>query len=217
MPVILSIAILFSGLAAGETPEFAPAGDEAYSLDLELDGYRNGYMDSDRLMTINGCTLERDAAYTFALMYEAAERDGIRLRAESCYRTYSVQDRAYNRRCPLADVPVYADGDVSGGKVQTGTKKVRVCTGPPTARAGKSNHGWGRAIDFTDGRGVLTCYDEEFQWLQLNAHRFGWVHPGWARCGMPLEEAWHWEFAGVTAPILVGYVNLDPALLRTVE
>lgn len=217
MPVILSVALLFAALAPGEAPEYAPAGDEAYSLDLELDGYRNGFMPSDRLMTINGCTLERDAAYTFALMYEAAQRDDFRLQPVSCYRNFYVQDAAYESRCPMTDVPVFAESDVSGGKVQTGTKSVRVCTGPPTAPGGRSNHGWGRAIDFGDDRGILTCYDEEFQWLQLNAHRFGWVHPPWARCGMELEEAWHWEFAGVTAPVLVGYVNLDPALLPAVE
>lgn len=218
MPVVIAVALLFASLGpGGEIPEYAPAGDEAYTLDLELDGFRNGYMDSDRLMTVNGCTLERDAAYTFALMYEAAETDGMRLRPGSCYRTYNQQDNAYNRRCPFTDVPVFAETQVSGGMVQTGTKSVRVCSGPPTAQAGKSNHGWGRAIDFTDGRGTLTCYDEEFHWLKLNAHRFGWVHPPWARCGMDTEEAWHWEFAGVTAPVLVGYVNLDPILLRAVE
>lgn len=217
MSVILSLALAFAGLASVETPEFAPAGDEAYTLDLEIDGYRNGYMSSDRLMTINGCTLERDAAYTFALMYEEAAKDGISLRTEDCYRSYSTQARAYERRCPVTDVPVFAETEVSGGMVQTGTKSVRVCSGPPTAQAGKSNHGWGRAIDFRDSRGVLTCYDPEFQWLQLNAHRFGWVHPPWARCGSSMQEAWHWEFAGVTAPVLVGYVNLDPTLIRTVE
>lgn len=217
MSVFLSIALLFTGLAAGDVPDYAPAGDEAYTLDLELDGYRNGFMDADRLMTVNGCTLERDAAYTFSLMYEAAKIDGVRLEAESCYRSFYIQDAAYERRCPITDVPVYAESEVSGGKVQTGTRKVRVCSGPPTAPGGKSNHGWGRAVDFGDGRRILTCYDAEFEWLQLNAHRFGWVHPPWARCGMSTEEAWHWEFAGVTTPVLVDYASLDPALLDTVE
>lgn len=217
MPALLAIVLLFASLSEVDPHEYAPAGDEAYAMDLELDGYRNGYMDPDRLMTVSGCTLERDAAYTFSLMREAAEDDGIRLRAESCYRTWHQQDRAYNSRCPLTDVPVYEDTGVSGGMVQTGTKQVRVCTGPPTAPAGRSNHGWGRAIDFRDSRGVITCRDEEFLWLQENAHRWGWVHPPWAHCGQPKEEAWHWEFAGVTAPVLVGYFNLDPSLLRSVQ
>lgn len=217
MPGLLALVLLIAGLAPGEAPEYAPAGEEAYSLDLEVDGYRNGYMPSDRLMTINGCTLERDAAYTFSLMYEAAEKDGIRLRPGSCYRSFHVQQRAYERRCPMTDVPVYGDSPVSGGKVQTGTKKVRVCSGPPTAPGGRSNHGWGRAIDFSDGRGAISCRDDEFRWLQQNAHRWGWVHPRWAHCGSEMEEAWHWEYAGVTAPVLVGYVNLDPTLIRSVE
>lgn len=217
MHSLFALVLLFAGLAPGEAPEYAPAGDQAYTIDLEVDGYRNGYMDSDRLMTVNRCTLERDAAYTYSLMMAGAEEDGVSLRPESCYRTYGQQDAAFNRRCPITEVPVYAESEVSGGKVQTGSKMERVCTGPPTARAGQSNHGWGRAVDFGDRSGVLTCYDDEFLWLQRNAHRFGWVHPPWARCGMETEEAWHWEFAGVTAPVLVGYVNLDPTLLRAVE
>jgi hypothetical protein len=112
---------------------------------------------------------------------------------------------------------VYDDNGVSGAKVQVGTRVMRVCTGPPTARAGESNHGWGRAIDFEDRYNTLTCYDREFDWLNLNAHRFGWVHPDWARCGQPTEEAWHWEYAGVTDPTLVDYVTVDPALVATVE
>lgn len=216
MPKLLAILILIAGLGPGELPEYEPAGDEALTVDLELDGYQNGKMDPDRLMKVGNCVLERDAAYTYSLMIEAAEEDGIKLRHTSCYRSYQVQDAAFNRRCPIQDVPMFSDAS-SGGKVQTGTRKQRVCTGPPTARAGESNHGWGRAIDFRDSRGILSCYDKEFLWLQRNAHRFGWVHPPWARCGAPMEEAWHWEFAGVTDPTLVDYVRLDPALIATAE
>lgn len=218
MPNLLALVLVIAGLAPGELPEYAPAGDEAYTVDLQLDGYRNGYMDSDRLMTVNGCTLERDAAYTYSLMVAAAEEeDGIYLRPASCYRTYSQQRSAYDRACPVTEVPIYEQSEVSGGKVQTGTKQQRVCSGAPVARAGRSNHGWGRAVDFSDGSGILSCNDAEFYWLQENAHRFGWVHPEWAHCGKVTEEAWHWEFAGVTAPILVGYVNIDPNLLRALQ
>ncbi len=84
----------------------------------------------------------------------------------------------------MEDVPVYEDNGISGGKQQVGTKRVRVCTGPPTARAGQSNHGWGRAVDFRDSYGIIDCYDTEFHWLKRNAYRFGWVHPAWAHCGI---------------------------------
>jgi len=217
--ISFSALALIVGLTAGlgpvELPEYAPAGEVAYTLDLEADGYENGHMDPDRLMKVGKCLLERDAAYTFSLMVEAAEQDGVKLKAGDCYRTFETQDRAFNRRCPVTTVPVYV-GQGVGGVTQTGTRQVRVCTGPPTARAGQSNHGWGRAIDFVDG-GTLTCWDNEFHWLQNNAHRFGWVHPPWARCRMPMEEAWHWEYAGVTDPTLVDYVSLDPFLLATAE
>ncbi len=217
MPKLLTIAILIAGLGPGELPEYVPAGDEAYTLDLELDGYVNGKMDPDRLLTIRGCTLERDAAYTYALMFEAAEEDGIKLRPGDCYRSYWEQDRAYNARCPVKTVPVFSS-TASGGRTQVGTREARVCSGPPTAQAGKSNHGWGRAIDFA-GRGgrSLTCWDREFHWLKQNAHRFGWVHPAWAHCGAPSEEAWHWEFAGVTDPTLVEFVTIDPTLAQQAE
>ncbi|MGB7859851.1 MAG: M15 family metallopeptidase [Acidimicrobiia bacterium] len=216
MPTLLALVVLIAALGPGEPPEYAPAGTEAYTLDLELDGFENGYMPADRLLKVGNCLLERDAAYTYSLMFEEASADGIKLRPSSCYRTFAVQDRAYNRRCPITKIPVYST-DSSGGKVQTGTRQQRICTGPPTAKAGQSNHGWGRAIDFIDNRDLLTCFDEEFLWLQRNAHRFGWVHPPWAQCRAPLEEAWHWEFAGVTDPTLVDYVRLDPSLIATAE
>ncbi len=218
MPKVFAlIVVLVAGLGPSEEAEYAPAGDEAYTHDLELDGYVNGRMDPDRMMTVRGCKLERDAAYLYSLMLDAAEEDGIYLRHEDCYRSYNRQASAYERRCPVTETPVYGTDPVSGEKVQTGTKKERVCTGPPTARAGKSNHGWGRAVDFSDGRGVLTCYDREYHWLKNNAHRFGWVNPPWASCGLATAEPWHWEYAGVTDPTLVDYVTIDPELLPVLE
>ena len=131
MPKFLAIVVLIAGIGPGELPEYLPAGDQAYTLDLELDGYVNGRMDPDRLLTIRGCTLERDAAYTYSLMFEAAEQDGIRLRPGDCYRTYAQQDRAYNSRCPVETVPVYSTS-VSGGRC-SGISRVR---GEPARRWG---------------------------------------------------------------------------------
>lgn len=197
-------------LVSGAVPALAdqvPAGFVAFTEDLQQSGIRNGYMPSDRMMSYHGCSLERDAAYMFARMYQAAEEDGVRLRTVDCYRSYHGQASAYERRCPLTEVEVKI-GDAPEGEVW-GSRTVRVCSGPPTARPGHSNHSWGRAIDFSDGRGVLSCRDEEFIWLQANAHRFGWVHPPWAQCGSRMEEAWHWEWAGVIDSELVpGYGSL---------
>jgi LAS superfamily LD-carboxypeptidase LdcB len=218
MPKVFALlVVLIAGLGAGEEPEYIPAGSEAYSLDLKLDGYVNGKMGSDRMMTVEGCTLERDAAYLYSLMVDAAKQDDIYLYHEDCYRSYDAQANAYERRCPVVETDIFAVDPSTGEKVLTGTKSERECSGPPVAPAGRSNHGWGRAVDFANRYSVLSCYDDEFHWLKNNAHRFGWVHPDWARCGKASQEPWHWEFAGVTNPTLVKYVTIDPSLIPALE
>jgi D-alanyl-D-alanine carboxypeptidase len=217
MPILALIFTISTALAPLPTPEYVPANDEAYTLDLEVDGYHNGSMPDDRMMSFDGCTLERDAAYMYALLMEAAEEDGVTLSYEDCYRSYSSQAAAYNSRCPVIETPTFGVDPLTGASVQTGVSSGRACSGPPTARPGHSNHGWGRAVDFTDGYGVLGCSDATFRWMQGNAHRFGWVHPDWAHCGMSTQEPWHWEFAGVTDSILPGYGQLDPKLLDVVQ
>ena len=218
MPIVFSLlVVLIAGLGPGEEPEYAPAGTAAYTVDREVDGYVNGRMDPARLMTVAGCTLERDAAYLYSLMIDAAREDGMDLGFEDCYRSFSVQASAYERRCPVVETAVFGVDPETGEKVQTGTTRARECTGPPVAPAGRSNHGWGRAVDFATRYSVLSCYDAEFHWLKLNAHRFGWVHPDWAQCGRATQEPWHWEFAGVTDPKLVKYVTIDPTLIPNLE
>ena len=214
---ILSLIFAVSLAGAPGQVEYVPAGSEALTIDLEMDGYVNGYMPSDRMMTFDGCKLERDAAYTYALMMEAAERDGVYLEPIDCYRTYWEQKAAYNRRCPYIDVPIYDIDRITGEKYQVGTQNIRVCSGPKTARAGYSNHGWGRAVDFSDGRGVLGCRDRAFLWLQSNALQFGWVHPPWAHCGMKYQEAWHWEYAGLVDVSLLPLLDLDTDLIHYIE
>ena len=151
------------------------------------------------------------AAYLYSLMIDAAREDGIDLRHDNCYRTLDEQKKIYERSCPVVEKPVYGVDKETGLQVLTGTSRARECSGPPAAVPGTSNHGWGRAIDF-DGRGerILSCYDKEFHWLKANAYRFGWIHPSWAHCGRDTQEPWHWEFAGVTDPTLVAYVDPQP-------
>lgn len=217
MPILALILAIASSLALEPPPEYVPAGDEAMTADLKIDGYVNGSMERSRLMTREGCTLERDAAYMYALLMEAAEKDGVRIGWEDCYRSYNVQRASYEGRCPKTEVPVFGTDPQTGQKVQVGSRKQRVCTGPPTARPGYSNHGWGRAVDFTDGGSVLTCTDRAYRWMQGNAYRFGWVNPRWAWCDVSTREPWHWEYAGVTDPRLVGYAQLDEDLIRSLE
>ena len=72
----------------------------------------------------------------------------------------------------------------------------------PSATPGKSDHGWGQAIDLTwlfHNRTSLKAYKEAtakplWQWMAKTAPQYGWIHPDWAseRAGT-IYEAWHWE------------------------
>ena len=146
MPTVFALlVVLIAGLGPGEEPEYVPLGNEAYSLDLELDGYVNGRMDPSRLMTVNGCTLERDAAYLFSVMVDTARNDGVFLSYEDCYRTFNSQAAAYERRCPVVETATFGVDPTTGEKVQTGTTKARECTGPPVAPAGRSSSAGGNS------------------------------------------------------------------------
>ncbi len=64
------------------------------------------------------------------------------------------------------------------------------------ATPGTSNHGWGLAVDLVTGG----WEGPTMRWLEANAHRFGWLHPAWARRDGSKPEPWHWEYVGVAGP-----------------
>lgn len=183
--------------AVGEE-DYRPIQNSALTSDLVQRGYRNGGMPDVRLMEVEGCLLERDAAYTLALLLEEARNDGVSLYARECYRSLGAQSSAYERRCPIVEEEITKKDPETGEEKVVEVKKSRSCSGPPIARPGRSNHGWGRAVDFSNGSRVLSCGDGAFGWLQENGPRYGWVHPDWARCGRSTQEAWHWEWGGVS-------------------
>ena len=192
------------GWARADEPsvDVGPVSDQAYTLDLEAEGLVNGRLPSIRLIEVHGCLLERDAAYTMSLMLEAASADGVELQPAWCYRTVSDQQQTLDRNCPTV-IYQLPQTDASGvpvvhadGTTPTVSVAVRTCS-VPTAQVGTSNHGWGRAVDFARGRREMGCRDPGFAWLQEHAADYGWVHPGWAACGTPTAEPWHWEYGGL--------------------
>lgn len=195
---VLSVAVALPVHAAVGDESLGPISDSALVDDLLRENYRNGRMPSTRLMEVDNCVLERDAAYTLSLLLEEARKDGVQLYAQECYRSLDSQQAAYERRCPVVEEEITKVDPVTGEETVVKVKKSRSCSGPPIARPGRSNHGWGRAIDFGNGRRVLSCGDSAFKWLQENGPRFGWVHPSWARCGRSTQEPWHWEWGGLT-------------------
>lgn len=72
--------------------------------------------------------------------------------------------------------------------------------GGEAAIPGESTHGWGLAIDvgtYTHMR--ISFTSATYNWLTANAGRYGWINPPWAvQGGSGPDEAWHWEFYGIT-------------------
>jgi hypothetical protein len=68
---------------------------------------------------------------------------------------------------------------------------IKATRGFLAAPPGKSNHGWGLAIDLKNSTYLNSA---KFQWFVKNAGTYGWGHPTWALgIGGPYEP-WHWEF-----------------------
>jgi hypothetical protein len=89
-------------------------------------------------------------------------------------------------------------------KEMKGTKNVKLAN--LRAKAGRSPHGWGNAVDIGWGIGVTLSDDSEeymgaifrhptYQWFWHNAWKYGIYNPFWARNGSGgFEEWWHWEY-----------------------
>jgi len=85
----------------------------------------------------------------------------------------------------------------SGYRTLAQQRSVKAQKGGLAATPGKSNHGWGLAMDFCS----IQTSGARWTWLNANAPTFGWEQPGWAvRGGSGPFEPWHWEYTkGVKA------------------
>ncbi|WP_158609703.1 M15 family metallopeptidase [Cellulomonas triticagri] len=85
----------------------------------------------------------------------------------------------------------------SGYRTLAEQRAVKAQKGGLAAPAGRSNHGWGLAIDLCSSQTT----GAQWEWLNENAPVFGWENPAWARPGgSGPYERWHWEYTkGVMA------------------
>ncbi|HEY0215526.1 MAG TPA: M15 family metallopeptidase [Cellulomonas sp.] len=85
----------------------------------------------------------------------------------------------------------------SGYRTLAEQRAVKAQKGGLAAPAGRSNHGWGLAIDFCTSQTTGV----QWEWLNENAPLFGWENPSWAQPGgSGPYERWHWEYTkGVMA------------------
>lgn len=105
--------------------------------------------------------LQAPAADAYKTMSAAAARDGIRWTITDSYRDLKTQEYLARTK------GLYSQGGLA-------------------AEPGKSNHGWGTAVDL--GSGVNVRGSKQNNWLVENAARFGFRT-------IP-REPWHWEFTG---------------------
>ena len=108
------------------------------------------------------------AASAYEKMVKAAKEDGVEWGITDSYRTFEVQDKIF-------DWDHYKS---------TGKKRKKGTSGTPVAYPGKSNHGWGSAVDLK-----VKYDDKSHKWLTANASNFGFSNP----FKKPTTEPWHWE------------------------
>lgn len=174
-PSQLPPASLVSASGAAEKTTFTAEDVERVSRTAEraplvgcsgerIKASENGKLPADSLCTLfDGHTqLRADAAVALALLNEAfVSRFGADLCLSSGYRTLAQQYSVKAQRGGLAATP------------------------------GKSNHGWGLAIDFCR----IETKGARWTWLQENGPLYGFENPGWAKSGgSGPYEPWHWEY-----------------------
>ncbi|WP_066582591.1 M15 family metallopeptidase [Cellulomonas timonensis] len=124
----------------------------------------NGQLRTGDLCTLwDGKTqLRADAAVSLAVLNQAfVARFGADMCLSSGYRTLSQQISVKAQKGGLAAAP------------------------------GKSNHGWGLAVDLCSSE----TSGSKWTWLNQNAPSYGWDNPEWARPGgSGPYERWHWEY-----------------------
>lgn len=124
--------------------------------------------------------LRKAAAEQFMKMADDMAREKLKIYAGSTYRSYSYQERLYNRY-------VKQDGFV---KAET-----------YSARAGYSEHQLGLAIDIVNGKWeYLSENDAEYEWLINNSYKYGYIlrYPkGKEYITGYMFEDWHFRYLGV--------------------
>ncbi|GHH65766.1 M15 family metallopeptidase [Promicromonospora soli] len=129
-------------------------------------GYGNGLIPLELLCELRfspGQRLRCDAAAQLEHLNAAfAAQFGRNLGVSDSYRSYAAQVVTKGLKKDLAAAP------------------------------GTSQHGWGLAVDLSDG--IQSYGTAEYEWMRANAPAFGWDNPGWARQGGSKPEPWHWEY-----------------------
>lgn len=171
----------------------APASKGTIALPKLTESAQTGYKyDGKKIVsssitccTLNGFLVEKNTAYDFILMSNAAAKDGITLQIRSGFRTMDEQTALYNERKNPA---VAKDKGVA-------------------AYPGTSNHQSGIALDIfvnlKKQQYLAGQRTAEFIWLEKYAGAFGFDH----KEGHAVGEPWHWTHLPTTVVGLASYTS----------
>lgn len=167
----------------------------------ELLGHVNPSKDSAfaelpaRVASRAGLFLRKEAHHAFIRMFDAAQKDGVTLRALSATRPFSHQASIWNRK--------WKRPQTMGMAPLVRARHILKYSSMP----GTSRHHWGTDVDihslepadFEQGEGAKVV-----AWLRRHAGTFGYVEVYTADDARPgyQPEAWHWSFLPLSGPFL---------------
>ena len=157
--------------------------DEEYTVD--------NLVDMSVMYAFNGKKLESTAYEAFKSMSSAARKVGLKVVANSTYRTYAEQEKTYNSM-KSSKGSEYADQFA--------------------ARPGHSEHETGYAVDISTLDSTIDFETtNEFKWLQEHAHEYGFI----LRYPKDKEyltgysyESWHYRYVGVDVATKIKNENI---------
>ena len=138
----------------------------------------------------NGYLLEKHAAVKFAALLAAFKAaNGVDFEISGPYRTIKVSNDIFD--WAYFDLKNLARKIGTCPDSPTWNKKSKGCVA--AAKPGTSKHGWGQAMDIGNLGGPG---NPRFDWMEINARKYGWINPAWAKKAGAGYEPWHWEYIG---------------------
>lgn len=150
-----------------------------------------------------GLFLHKRTYDSFKLMWDAAQRDGIKLIIKSATRNFEYQKGIWERK--WSGQTSLSDGSTASeilGKTNRALKILKYSSMPGTSR-----HHWGTDLDLNSFNNSYFTYGEGlkiYNWLTTNAENFGFCQPYTTkdngRSGYE-EEKWHWTYIPLSRDI----------------
>ena len=157
-----------------------------------------------------GMRLRQDAYAAFVKMYNAAQKDGIRLKIISATRPFNHQKRIWEAKW---NGQRKVDGRYLPGTIKDPVQRAYLIL-RYSSMPGTSRHHWGTDIDLNDLNNSYFATGtgkKVYDWLVKNAHLYGYCQvyspKGDDRQWGYEEEKWHWSYLPVAQVLTQQYKN----------